>query len=104
MDPLLLEVPSRGPLLALNSPADHVPSHGTDLFATTYAIDLLPVDEAGRSAPRTLSSWLTSEPPERFVGFGRPVLSPVAGSSRGCTTAKLTIGRFGHLSQFSPTG
>jgi murein DD-endopeptidase MepM/ murein hydrolase activator NlpD len=56
-----------------------VPSHGTTLWATSYAIDFLPVDEAGRTAPVTLGSLVRSEPPERFVGFGRPVLAPVRG-------------------------
>lgn len=75
----MLELPMRGHLLVQNSPANRVPSHGTDLFATTFAIDLVPVADRGRSAMRTVESWVRAEPPERFVGFGRPVLAPVAG-------------------------
>lgn len=62
-----------------NSPADRVPSHGTTLFASTYAIDFVPVDSTGRGAPMTLGSFLRPEVVDRFTGFGRPVLAPVAG-------------------------
>jgi hypothetical protein len=74
-----LAYPFEGRWRTQNSPADRVPSHGTDLFATSYAIDFVPVDEAGRTAPITLRTLLRPEPPERFPGFGRPVLAPVAG-------------------------
>lgn len=79
-EPLVLAVPIRGRLLVQNSPANRVPSHGTDRFGLSHAIDLVPVDDTGRSAPRTPRSWLGTEPPERFVGFGRPVLAPASGS------------------------
>lgn len=68
-----------GRWLTQNSPANRVPSHGTSLFATSYAIDFVPVDRAGRTAPITLGSLLRPEPAERFPGFGRPILAPVAG-------------------------
>ncbi len=77
---LELAYPFRGRWLTQNSPADRVPSHGTHLFATDYAIDFVPVDDAGRSARVTLRSLLRPEPPERFVGFGRAVLAPVEGT------------------------
>lgn len=50
-------------------------------MATTYAIDLVPVDARGRRA--TLRDWrtlLATEPPERFLGFGVPVLAPLDGT------------------------
>nr|WP_157312998.1 M23 family metallopeptidase [Microbacterium sp. MAH-37] len=62
-----------------NSPADRVPSHGTSLFATSYAIDFVPVDAAGRTARFTTASLLRPEPPEHFPGFGRPILAPADG-------------------------
>jgi hypothetical protein len=74
-----LAYPFRGRWLTQNSPANRVPSHGTTLFATSFAIDFVPVDEAGRTAPIRLSSLLRPEPPERFAGFGRPILAPVPG-------------------------
>ena len=62
-----------------NSPANRVPSHGTAAFGSAYAIDLVPVDDRGRSAPPSWRGLLAAEPPDVFVGFGRGVLAPVAG-------------------------
>lgn len=79
MDHVTLDLPFRGRWQARNSPARRVPSHGTDRFGLTYAIDFVAVDERGRSAPRSLASFLSSEAPERFVGWGEPILAPVSG-------------------------
>lgn len=74
-----LVLPFEGRWLIRNSPADRVPSHGTTLMATSYAIDFVPVDEVGRTAPVTLTSLVRPEPATRFPGFGRPVLAPAGG-------------------------
>jgi hypothetical protein len=74
-----LEYPFSGRWLTQNSPADRVPSHGTTLFGTSYAIDFVPVDEAGHTAPITFASLVRPEPADRFPGFGRPVLAPIEG-------------------------
>jgi hypothetical protein len=74
-----LAYPFKGRWLTQNSPADRVPSHGTTVLATSFAIDFVPVDEAGRTAPITLRSLLRPEPAERFPGFGRVILAPVDG-------------------------
>ncbi len=74
-----LAYPFAGRWRTENSPANAVPSHGTTLLATAYAIDFVPVDERGRTAPFTLASLLRSESAERFPGFGRPILAPVPG-------------------------
>lgn len=65
--------------MARNSPARRVPSHGTHVFGTTYAIDFVGVDGTGRSAAWGLRAAVATEPPERFVGFGCPILAPLAG-------------------------
>jgi len=78
--PIELHYPLLGRFLARNSPARRVPSHGTHLMGTTYAIDFVPVDERGRSAPLSWRSAIATEPPELFVGFGAAVLSPAAGT------------------------
>lgn len=78
--PVDLIYPFSGRWLVQNSPADRVPSHGTRLFATSYAIDFVPVGADGRSAPVALRSLLRREPPERFPGFGREILAPTAGT------------------------
>src|SRR3954451_16577320 len=74
-----LAYPFEGRCLTQNSPANRVPSHGTTLFATSFAIDFVPVDQAGRTAPITIGALLNPEPATRFPGFGRPVLAPVDG-------------------------
>jgi hypothetical protein len=74
-----LALPFRGTWLAENSPARRVPSHGTHLFATTYAIDFVAVH--GKRTAR-VSDWrtlLSVEPAERFFAFGQPILAPAAG-------------------------
>ncbi len=77
--PVVLSWPLRGRFVARNSPARRVPSHGTHRMGTTYAIDLVPVDERGRSAPWTWRAVFAMERPEKFVGFGSPVLAPRSG-------------------------
>lgn len=74
-----LAYPFEGRWSTRNSPANRVPSHGTTLFATSFAIDFVPVDERGRTAPVGIATLLRPEAPERFPGFGRPVLAPVGG-------------------------
>lgn len=74
-----LEYPFEGRWLVQNSPADRVPSHGTTRFATSYAIDFVPVGENGRTAAITFGSLVRPEPASAFPGFGRPILAPVDG-------------------------
>lgn len=76
---VLLEPPLHGRWRVQNSPANKVPSHGTTAFGSSHAIDLVPVDDRGRSAARTWRSVVATERPEGFVGFGRPVLAPLTG-------------------------
>src|SRR5690625_4909229 len=61
--PVELDYPFTGRWRVRNSPADRVPSHGATLFGLSYAIDFVPVDADGRSAPVTPWSILGREPP-----------------------------------------
>ena len=75
-----LAYPFAGRRLVQNSPADRVPSHGTALFASAFAIDFVPLGETGRgTAPVTVRTLVRREAPELFPGFGAPLLAPVAG-------------------------
>jgi len=78
-----LEYPFTGRWSVRNSPANRVPSHGTEALASSFAIDFVPVDAAGRTAPFSLRSLVRPEPAGRFPGFGRPILSPAAGTVVG---------------------
>lgn len=75
-----LRYPFTGRWLVQNSPANRVPSHGTTLFASSYAIDFVPVDERGHSAPMTARTLFGRESADSFFGFGAPVLAPCAGN------------------------
>ena len=77
--PVVLQLPFRGTWLARNSPARRVPSHGTHLFATTYAIDFVAVHGRRTAGTRDWRTLLSTEPPERFLAFGQPVLAPAPG-------------------------
>lgn len=80
VQPVVVSLPFAGRWLTRNSPARRVPSHGTDLMGTRYAIDFVGVDELGRTATHTdWRTFLATEPPDRYLGFGRPILSPVDG-------------------------
>lgn len=78
-EPVVLAYPFSGRWRARNSPARRVPSHGTHLMGTTYAIDFIPVDSRGRSAPWSWRAAVATEAPENFVGFGAPILAPCSG-------------------------
>ncbi|MHA7135366.1 M23 family metallopeptidase [Oerskovia turbata] len=77
---VVLALPFRGCWLVQNSPARRVPSHGVDVLGQRFAIDFVGVDGRGRtSAVRDWRTLLATEPPERFVAYGRPILAPAAG-------------------------
>jgi murein DD-endopeptidase MepM/ murein hydrolase activator NlpD len=69
-----LRAPVAGRWVALNSPADRVPSHGTHGYGQTYAIDLVHDPEPG--ARPTFGSGGGFRPPADFPAFGAPVLAP----------------------------
>ncbi|WP_262852116.1 M23 family metallopeptidase [Mumia quercus] len=81
MTPVVLDLPFTGRWLVQNSPARRVPSHGTTLMGTAYAIDFVGVDDHGRTAPvRDWRTFLATEPPGRFFAYGRPVHAPCDGT------------------------
>ncbi|AIY00039.1 peptidase M23 [Arthrobacter sp. PAMC 25486] len=77
---VLLALPFTGKWLVQNSPLRRVPSHGTELLGSSWAIDFVGVDNAHWSAPlRDWRTLLATEPPERFFSFGRAILAPADG-------------------------
>jgi hypothetical protein len=79
LDHVALTLPFRGTWLARNSPARRVPSHGTHLFATTYAMDFIAVRGRRTASTRDWRTLLSTEPADRFFAFGLPILAPAAG-------------------------
>lgn len=78
LDPVVLMLPFRGTWRARNSPARRVPSHGTHLFATTYAMDFIAVRGRRTATTRDWRTLLSTEPVDRFFAFGQPILAPAA--------------------------
>ncbi len=77
-DPIAVEVPVRGRWIAINSPADKVPSHGVHSSGQTYSIDLVHwPDTSTRWTP--VHRWPLMRRPEDFPGFGQPVFAPADG-------------------------
>lgn len=76
-----VSLPFAGRWLTQNSPARRVPSHGLDVFGERYAIDFVAVDDRHRTAgTRDWRTFVSTEPPERFVAFGQPILAPAGGT------------------------
>lgn len=96
-DQVILRLPFRGPWLARNSPARRVPSHGTHLFATTYAMDFIAVRERHTATTRDWRALLSTEPVDRFFAFGQPILAPATGR-----VASVHDGEADHVARRSP--
>ncbi len=74
-------LPFVGEWLTEVSPTRRIPSHGTHLFATTYALDFIAVNEGGRTARGGGARPLFStESPQHFYAFDQPIYSPVDGT------------------------
>ncbi|MFF8833746.1 M23 family metallopeptidase [Streptomyces sp. NPDC015131] len=73
-DPVEVDPPVTGRWSALNSPADKVPSHGTDMLAQTYAIDIVAEPE-GRSRPTFAWLWPVARRNTDFPAFDAPLLA-----------------------------
>lgn len=73
--PVVLALPFRGTWVVQNSPARRVPSHGTHLFATTYAIDFVAVhdgepDHEARRSPFALLAYAVTQASRARAGAG----------------------------------
>jgi hypothetical protein len=83
-NPVIVEFPLRGEWRATSTPAERVPSHGTDFFAQRYAFDFVRMDPTGtwfypgefRTLLRHLSVGL---PANRFFCWDEPVHSVAGG-------------------------
>jgi hypothetical protein len=75
--PVEVDSPVAGRWLAVNSPADKVPSHGLHAYGQTYAVDL--VHEPREGARPQFGQGPSFRGPEEFPAFGQPVLASAAG-------------------------
>lgn len=80
--PVSVGFPLRGEWVAINSPGDRVPSHGTDTLAQRYAYDFVRVDRRPGWHPHPAGSWRTNllgVPLRECYGWGQPVHMPFDG-------------------------
>ena len=83
-DAAVVDFPLRGEWRALHTPADRVPSHGTDFFAQRYAFDFVRMDATGtwyypgehRDLLRHLTTGIAAS---RFHCWDQPVHAAAAG-------------------------
>jgi len=81
-DPVVVAFPLRGEWTVERSPADRIPSHGTDAFGQRFAYDLVRTD--GRHGLRmthvgSVRRWLTGAPTRGYFAWGQPVRSALDG-------------------------
>ncbi|KAF1297205.1 peptidase M23 [Enterococcus sp. JM4C] len=83
LEPLTIEFPLRGEWNALTSPADKVPSHGTDRMGLRYAFDFQQVDYLRKNTPFYKVSEsrriLFGVPLKDCYGWGEPIYAPLNG-------------------------
>lgn len=77
-EPVVLHPPVHGRWVAMNSPADRVPSHHMTAYGQGQAVDL--VYDPGDGTRPGFGWWPWARRPEEFPGFGQPVLSPAEGT------------------------
>jgi murein DD-endopeptidase MepM/ murein hydrolase activator NlpD len=82
----VVDFPLRGEWRALNTPAERVPSHGTDYFGQRYALDFVRIDETGTRFHReSLARHLFAVvPAEGFLCWNEPVCSAFPGQVVAC--------------------
>jgi murein DD-endopeptidase MepM/ murein hydrolase activator NlpD len=90
--------PVTGRWSALNSPADHTPSHGTHAYGQTYAIDIVAEPEPG-ARPGFHALWPLARRNRDFPGFGAPLLA-----AADATVVRAVDHRRDHLSRTSLPG
>lgn len=75
-----IEFSLRGEWFTETSPADRVPSHGTDRFGLRYAFDFIQKDQKEASHTANSANYLFGGIPlDQYYCFGQPVYAPFAG-------------------------
>ena len=80
-NPVVVAFPLRGEgWVAVTSPADRIPSHGTDILGQRFAYDFLITDERGHYHPAgPLRTLLVGVPARECYAWGAPVHAPFDG-------------------------
>lgn len=80
---LTIDAPLRGEWFVETSPADRLPSHGTNRFGLRYAFDFIQVDWEKADRPthnkKNFEYYIRGIPLDHYYCFGKPVYAPFAG-------------------------
>lgn len=77
---ITIAFPLRGEWYTETSPADRVPSHGTDRYGLRYAFDFIQKDQNKASHTGNPTNYLIGGIPlEKYYCFGQPVYAPFDG-------------------------
>ena len=74
-----IDFPLRGEWVAVTSPGDRIPSHGTDVLAQRYAYDFVRTDRRRGERVHPASAWRSATigvPTRECYGWGQPVHLP----------------------------
>ena len=84
MESEVVKFPLRGEWVAYHTPADKIPTHGTDVMGMRYAYDVLKIrwKEKGIKFYKssTVSYWLKGVKLEDCMGYGETLFSPFSGT------------------------
>jgi murein DD-endopeptidase MepM/ murein hydrolase activator NlpD len=79
-DAIVIDLPLRGGWVAGTSPADRIPSHGTDVLAQRFAFDFVRLDARGRLYPGgQVRATFLGVPLGDVYGYGRAIHAPFDG-------------------------
>ncbi len=82
--PAIIDFPLRGEWITPNTPGTKIPSHGTDAFAETYAIDFVGVESGSRSTQfyrsHPLRYLLLGVSLRECYGWDRPIFAASSGT------------------------
>jgi len=79
-DPIRVEFPLRGEWVAVTSPGDRIPSHGTDMLGQRFAYDFLRTDSRRHFHPAgTLKTLILGVPTRECYAWGQQVHLPFDG-------------------------
>ena len=84
MDTVTVKFPLKGEWVAANTPAEKIPSHGTDLWGQTYAYDFLRIMWRQKGfkffSPSMMKYWLTGVTLDECLGYGETIYAPFSGT------------------------
>jgi len=83
LEPIVVKFPLSGEWCAINTPAEKIPSHGTDMFGQTYAYDFFQIDWDDKGykffdKPKFQSFMLGVDLRDTFC-WSQPIFSPFDG-------------------------